>query len=75
MIFTCIIRKTVRQNSQNRRTVNSVSMILAIKAIKEGCVAVVFYISINTANIMKDPIDHLGDSHILGTGHTRYYCG
>ena len=71
MIFTCIIRKTVR----NRRTVNSVSMMLAIKAIKEGCVAVVFYISINTANIMKDPIDHLGDSHILGTGHTKCYCG
>ena len=24
---------------------------------------------------MKDPVDHLGDSHILGTGHMKYLCG
>ena len=71
MIFTCIIRRTVC----NRRTVDSVLMMLATKAIKEGCVAVGFYISINTANIMKDPNDHLGDSHILGTAYMKYYCG
>ena len=59
IIFTCIIRRTVCN-----RTVDSVSMMLAIK---EGCVAVGFYISIDTANIMKNPNDHLGDSHILGT--------
>ena len=68
MIFTCIIRRTVC----NRRTVNCVSMMLAIK---EGCVAVGFYISIDTANIMKDPNDHLDDSHILGTAYMKYYCG
>ena len=50
------------------------SVKLAIKAIKEGCVAVGFYIYLFTQlTFYERPID-LGDSHILGTGHMKYFC-